>query len=568
MWLTHLVALIISISTSFAVPLPKNSNEWTNNVIYQVYPRSFKDSNGDGIGDIPGITSKLEHLIDAGADTLYLSPIYPSPMKDFGYDVTNHTSIASEYGTMDDFDNLVIKAKKLGLKIILDFIPNHTSDEHEWFLKSIDRIKPYDDYYVWVDAKRGPNGERLPPTNWLSHPHGSAWEWNEKRQQYFYHEFIRSQPDLNYRNPKVKEEMDKILTFWMERGVDGFRVDAPNHLYEDEELRDEPKLDVDFPEDDRRTLEHIYCRDLNENYEVIRSWRYLLDKYAHEHETSQKYLILETWGRESHVLGYYNVGADPFNFRLLFDVTNTSTAEETKEIISAWLNAIPEGEVTNWIAGNHDNHRIASRYGKNGERADQMTMITMILPGIAMVYYGEEIGMRDRPMSWEETKDPYGCDAGKERYHLVYRDAERTPFQWDGNISAGFSDSSVTWLPVHENHKTLNLASQKEAEVSHFKVFQDLTSLKRSSEILKHGSTEILASENVLAIVRRLVDLEPITLLINFNDSDVEIDAKSWLNIPEKVQIYTASVSSGLKKGEEFHTSKLRLPGAASVILR
>ncbi|KAJ8682112.1 hypothetical protein QAD02_017904 [Eretmocerus hayati] len=541
--------------------------EWRNNIIYHVYPRSFKDSNGDGIGDLPGITSKLKHVKDAGADTLYLSPIYPSPMKDFGYDISNFTDISDEYGSLDDFDKLVDRARELGLKILLDFVPNHTSDEHEWFKKSIDRIAPYDDYYVWRDAKNGSNGEKLPPNNWLSHFGDSAWEWNEKRQQYYYHAFVAGQPDLNYRNPQVKQEMDEVLLFWLRKGVDGFRVDAPNFLFEDAELRDEPKSDLLVPATDYWSLYHIYTRSLNESHPIIASWRNLLDDYSSESHTNTKYLILEAWSPMDHTMGYYNVGADPFNFMLLFNVSRNSTPSEFKKVISTWLNAIPDGEVTNWIIGNHDNHRVASKYSKIDERTNQMTMLAMILPGIVMVYYGDEIGMLDRKFTYEEGVDPYGCQAGRERFHLYERDSSRTPFQWDESTSAGFSNNTKTWLPVNENYKTLNLALQKKAENSHYKIFQALTSLKRFSPVLKSGTTEILATDDVLGIVRRLEGHRPITLLINFSDSLTKIDAQSWLNIPEGVVVYTASLGSGLEKGTTLNSSELDLKGAVSVLL-
>ncbi|KAJ8682106.1 hypothetical protein QAD02_017898 [Eretmocerus hayati] len=541
--------------------------EWRNNIIYHVYPRSFKDSNGDGVGDLPGITSKLEHVKDTGADTLYLSPIYSSPMKDFGYDVSNHKDIAVEYGTLEDFDGLIAKAKELGLKVLLDFVPNHTSDEHEWFKKSIDRIAPYDDYYIWRDAKNGSNGERLPPNNWLSYMAGSAWEWNEKRQQYYYHAFVPGQPDLNYRNPKVKQEMDGVLLFWLRKGVDGFRVDAPNFLMEDAELRDEPKTGALVPEREHDSLYHIYTRSLNECYPVIESWRNLLDDYSSKSHTSLKYLILEAWAPIDHAMGYYNVGVDPFNFMLLFNVSRNSTPSEFKRVISTWLNAIPDSEVTNWIIGNHDHHRVASKFSKIDERTDQMPMLAMILPGIVMVYNGEEIGMLDRKFTYEETVDPYGCQAGRERYHLYERDAGRTPFQWDQTTSAGFSNNTKTWLPVNENYKTLNLALQKKAENSHYKIFQALTSLKRFSPVLKSGTTEILATDDVLGIVRRLEGHRPITLLINFSNSLTKIDAQSWLNIPEGVVVYTTSLGSGLEKGTTLNSSKLELKGAVSVVL-
>ncbi|KAJ8681866.1 hypothetical protein QAD02_017658 [Eretmocerus hayati] len=568
MWGIIVIALIIPISTSLPCTYNGDNGWWANSVIYQIYPRSFKDSNGDGIGDLPGITSKLEHIKDSGADAFWISPIYASPQKDFGYDISNFTDIADEYGTLDDFDELVAKAKELGLKVLLDFVPNHSSDEHEWFQKSIDRIPPYDEYYIWRDAKKGPNGERIPPNNWLSVFGGSAWEWNEKRQQYYYHAFVPGQPDLNYRNPKLRKEMENVLSFWMNRGVDGFRVDAVNFMFEDADMRDEPSSGSDLPDDDFESLRHIYVRNLNDTYFVIESWKILLDNFASTYKMNSKFLILEAYAPLPHTMGYYDVGADPFNFVFISNLTRESTALDFKRTITTWLNLIPDGKVSNWVVGNHDNHRVASRFGRNGNRADQISMLAAVLPGIMVIYNGDEIGMIDRQFTWEETVDPSGCQAGPDRYHLKSRDPERTPFQWDGSTSAGFSENSETWLPVHENYRTLNLELQKQAEISHYKVFQALTNLKKSSPILEKGTTEVmLATEDVLGVVRRLKGQKPVTLLINFSDIPVEIDAKSWLNIPEKVEVAIASVQSEFKKGQQLDTSHLRLHGASSVIL-
>ncbi|KAJ8681865.1 hypothetical protein QAD02_017657 [Eretmocerus hayati] len=568
MWEIAILLSCISVASSNTVSIQNGEKEWTNNIVYQIYPRSFKDSNGDGIGDIRGITSKLEHVKDSGADTFYLSPIYTSPMKDFGYDVSNYTDIHAEFGTLEDFDKLVARAKELNLKIILDFVPNHSSDEHEWFQKSINRIAPYDDYYVWKDPKFGENGERLPPNNWLSLFGHSAWTWNEKRQQYYYHKYLAAQPDLNYRNPNVPKEIENIMEFWLERGIDGFRVDSPNLLYEDKEFRDEPRRpDTDVPPTDYSYLVHIYTRDVDECIPVVASWRKLLDNFSAKHNISKKWLLLEVWGSIPNTIRFYNVGADPFNFRLLFEIDRNSTAQDFARVVGNWLNAIPQGQIANWIVGNHDNHHIASRFGNGSDRADQINMMVAVLPGIMMVYNGDEIGMVNREFTFEEVVDPYGCQAGPERYHLYYRDAQRTPYQWDNSTSAGFSENSKTWLPVHENYKVLNLELQKKAEISHYKVFQALASLKKSSPVLQNGTTEILTQKDVFVIVRRLKGYRPIVLLINFSDTTSEIDAKSWLNIPKKMKVYTASVMSGLRKDDKFNTSRLTLPGAATVIL-
>ncbi|XP_058791296.1 maltase 1-like [Phymastichus coffea] len=546
---------------------PPDLNWWKTSTIYQIYPRSFKDSNGDGIGDLNGITEKLEHIQDIGADALWLSPIYSSPQKDFGYDISNFTDIAPEFGTLADFDKLVKKAKSLNLKVLLDFVPNHSSDEHEWFKKSIDRVKPYDDFYIWKDGKKDAKNKTIPPNNWLSNFGGSAWEWNEKRKQYYYHAFAIQQPDLNYRNSELDKAMKDVLTFWMNRGVDGFRVDAINQMFEVEDLKDEPKSGKDVPAEDYDYLNHLYTRDLNETYDVVGAWQKLLDNYVNKHKTDGKLMILEAYTSITKSMQFYEVGANPFNFMFIATLNNHSRAIDFRTTINEWLYAVPKGKIANWVVGNHDNHRVASRFGKGNERADQISMLSAVLPGILVIYNGDEIGMVDRPFTYKETVDPAGCNAGPDRYYLKSRDPERTPFQWDATTSAGFSTNNETWLPVHDNYKELNLAMQKNATISHYNVFKALTKLKKDST-LKNGSTDVsLATNKILAVIRRNPSGKIVALLINFDDSSVTINAKIWLNIPVKMKIYMASVKSGLQPDKEYDMTKLTIPGAASIIL-
>ncbi|XP_058791295.1 maltase 1-like [Phymastichus coffea] len=562
-----LLALSVS-SVKVKQPEKKpNLDWWKTSTVYQIYPRSFKDSNGDGIGDLNGITDKLEHIQDIGADALWLSPIYSSPQKDFGYDISNFTDIAPEFGTLADFDKLVKKAKSLNLKVLLDFVPNHSSDEHEWFKKSIDRVKPYDDFYIWKDGKKDAKNKTVPPNNWLSVFGKSAWEWNEKRKQYYYHAFVPGQPDLNYRNPQLQKAMRDVLTFWIDRGVDGFRVDAVNHMFEVADLKDEPKSGNNVPEDDYEYLNHIYTRDLNETYGVVGSWQKLLDDYVAKHKTDGKFMILEAYTSITKSMQFYEVGANPFNFMFIASLNNGSSAQDFKRLINGWMNAIPKGKVANWVVGNHDNHRVASRFGTGSDRADQISMLSAVLPGILVVYNGDEIGMVDRYFTWEETVDPAGCSAGPDRYQIKSRDPERTPFQWDATTSAGFSTNTKTWLPVNQNYKQLNLAAQKNATVSHYRVFKALSKLKKTP-VLQKGVTEILlATSDVLAVIRKMPGQRSIVLLINFANKSITLDARTWLNIPEKLEIYASSVSSGLQSGQTVDTTYLTLPRAASIIL-
>ena len=541
---------------------------WENSIIYQVYPRSFKDSNGDGIGDLNGIASKLEHIRDAGAKALWLSPIYSSPQVDFGYDISNFTDVDPNYGTLKDFDNLVAKAKALGLKVLLDLVPNHSSDQHEWFKKSVKRIKPYDNFYVWKDGKVGPNGKRLPPNNWISIFTGPAWTWNEERKQFYYHQFASAQPDLNYRDPILRKEMENVLTFWLDRGVDGFRIDAIIHLFEDALLRDEPRSNrPGVLPDDYDYLIHLYTKDQDEIYNLTSSWRQLMDKHSETHKSDKKYAIVEAGSPLPLMMKYYTVGVDPFNFMFIGALNNNSRASDYVREIRTWMDNMPIGNSANWVIGNHDNRRVASRLGYNSNRADQLSMLATILPGITVIYNGDEIGMVDRHMTFEETVDPAGCNAGRDRYESKSRDPARTPFQWDNTTSAGFSTNPKTWLPVHQNYKTLNLAAEKVAVTSHFKVFQTLAKLKKSLTV-RTGQLEISTDKNntVLGVVRRLPYYAPVVLLINISDKAVKLDLRPWLHVPDSMRIHAASVKSGLKE-QIVKTGEILLPGAASVVL-
>uniref|UniRef100_A0A6V7LSA0 alpha-glucosidase n=1 Tax=Bracon brevicornis TaxID=1563983 RepID=A0A6V7LSA0_9HYME len=552
------------ISTSSAPSSNLSEDWWRDTFIYQIYPRSFKDSDGDGIGDLTGITSKLDHLVDLNVSALWMSPIFTSPQEDFGYDIANFTDVDPIYGNLEELTKLTKEAHARGLKVILDLVPNHSSDKHPWFAKSIQRIKPYDEFYVWKDAKII-NGTRQPPNNWLSVFFGSAWEWNEQRQQYYLHQFAISQPDLNYRSPLLRKEMENVFTFWADREIDGFRIDSLNYLVEDAEFRDQPEIpNTGLPSDDPDTQERIYTKDLPENYDILGSWRAILDS-----RKDRRYILLtEVYADLPLQVKFYDYGSNvPFNFMFVVGLNNKSTPLDFKRKIDEWNNNIPKGHdyMANWVVDNHDNKRTSDRFGI--QRADQISMLAAILPGIGVIYNGDEIGMEDTFISWEDTVDTEGCSAGPDRYLQLSRDAERTPFQWDSTKNAGFSNGNRTWLPVNDNYKTLNLEAQKGNPTSHYNIMKKLIDSKKLP-IIRDGSTEVvLATENVLTVVRRLEDNFPIVLLINFLSEPVTIDASAWLNIPTSMNVYVASVGSNIPFGATLDTTALTLPGAASVVL-
>ncbi len=557
--------LRLTILTCFLfVALSAAAEPWYKNaIVYQIYPRSFKDSDGDGIGDLNGITSELEHVADIGADAIWLSPIYKSPQVDFGYDISNFTDIEPTYGTLADFDRLVKKAKSLGLKVILDFVPNHTSHQHPWFKESSQKTGRYDDFYVWRDAKIV-DGIRHPPNNWLSNFQNSAWEWNDVRKQYYLHQFATGQPDLNYRNATLRQEMSKVLTFWMDRGVSGFRIDAINHMYEDSRFLDEPSANrTDIPKTDYDSLVHIYTKDQSETYEVLKDWRKLMDDHSNHTKTDPKMILTEAYASLDLTVKYYNSGSTvPFNFMFIVDLHNNSNAMDFKRLIDRWMKAVPSGKVANWVVGNHDNHRVASRFGRH--RADEMTMLAMTLPGIAVIYNGDEIGMEDRNFTYKETVDPVGCNSGPARYYLRSRDPERTPYQWDNTTSAGFSTNKTTWLPVHSNYKTLNLKRQKEEYYSHYQVFKSLMNVKKRP-VIERGSLKVEVYDQRILSITRALGNDTVIVMTNPSSKPAAVNISSR-NVPPVLIVYTAGIDSNVRPGTLAFSNSLFVPEYSSIM--
>ncbi|XP_046736597.1 maltase 1-like [Diprion similis] len=547
---------------------------WQTTTLYQIWPASFKDSDGDGSGDLNGITSKLDHLVDMGVDVLWLSPIYPSPMVDSGYDISNFVEINPTFGTLQDFETLVATAKKLGLKVILDYVPNHTSDEHEWFIKSKAGIEPYTDYFVW---NKGivVNGTRKPPNNWLcAFNSGSAWEWVEERQAYYLHQFSVHQVDLNFSNPRVIQETKDIMTFWLDRGVDGFRIDSMPYPVEDSSLTDEPLSGLPgYSKADYYYLDHIYTKDRTENYQILQTWREHVDNYtATVNDGVSRIIFTEAYANISCVMKYYNFGSNvPFNFFFIKDKNGiepatVNTATDVVNIINTWMENMPDGATANWVFGNHDNSRVATKYGS--DRIDAINFILYLLPGIAVTYNGDEIGMTDTYLTWEQTQDPQACSTDETRYQLYSRDPERTPYQWDNTTSAGFSTNSATQLPVNPNYLTLNLAAEKEADVSHYKNVQAAIKL-RSNEVIRHGSLDTqVIGESVVAFARELDGEQPIVVLINWDNITTTISLEVFKNIPNNLKVVISDINSGVTVGDEYTKTHIELPANAAVVLQ
>lgn len=537
-----------------------HSEEWFEaGNIYQIYPRSFMDSDDDGVGDLQGIKSKLSYIKDLGMDAVWLSPIYKSPDADFGYDISDFRDIHDLFGNLADFDELVGECNRLGLKLLLDFVPNHSSDEHEWFQKSQRNESGFEDYYIWRTPKIDEiSNVAVPINNWMSIFRYSAWRWSETRQQMYYHVFHKKQPDLNYKNPKVVQEMIDIITYWMERGVAGFRIDAISLLFEkmndDGTFPNEPRSyrsDCDMY--DHCSLLNIYTEDQPENFDTVQQWRKLIDDYSKENKIGSKFIMVESSAAVEVNMKYYgndtHPGAHfPFNFELGKNVKMNSTAEDYKRGVEVWLNNMPKGQIANWVLGNHDQHRIASRLGE--ERVDMINILLQTLPGTAVTYQGEELAMTNVHLTWEETVDPASCQSSPEVYEEKSRDPARTPFPWDDSKNAGFSKANKTWLPVGDHYKTVNVKAQEQASNSHLKIFKKLTAIRKRDMFRLGNYTSKLSNNNNVYSYKREHGNEFAIIVLNFGLNPESVNLASiYESIPSKLSIYTSSLESGMKDG-------------------
>jgi alpha-glucosidase len=479
---------------------------WQKAVIYEIYPRSFKDSNGDGIGDLNGIIEKLDYLNWLGVDTLWIGPFYPSPMADFGYDVSDYQGVHEMFGSLEDFDNLLREAHKRDFKVIIDFVPNHSSNEHPWFIESSSsRDNPKKDWYLWRDGD--PDGN--PPTNWLSVFGGSAWEWDDQRQQYYYHAFLKEQPDLNLRNPEVQEAIFNTMRFWLSRGVDGFRVDVMWHLYKDDLWRDNP-VNPDYkkgePEYDK--LLPLYTTDHGDVIDIVVKMRRVMDEY------DEKVMIGEMYLPIHQTMAYYgpnNKGAHlPGNFTLLLAEWK---AGKFNVCIDECESSLPEGAWPNWVLGNHDRPRLATRIGK--DQLGVAAMLLLTLRGTPTIYYGEEIGMHDVDIPKDEMQDPQGEKMG------VNRDAYRTPMQWSGEKHAGFTSGTKPWLRLADDFDKINVEIQQKDSRSLLMLYRNLIVLRKKTPALQIGDyLPVPADGDVLAYVRQHQD-ERVLIVLNFGKKKV-----------------------------------------------
>ena len=483
---------------------------WQRGVIYQVYPRSFQDSSGDGVGDLQGIRSRLDHLVALGVDAVWISPIYPSPMADFGYDIADHCDIDPLFGTLDDLDELLVAAHGRGLRILLDLVPGHTSDQHPWFVASRSaRDDPRRDWYIWCDPAPGGG----PPNNWVSEFGGPAWTFDGSTGQYYLHLYLQRQPALNWRHPAVRRGMLDVMRFWLDRGVDGFRIDAVEHLVVDDRFRDNPPDPAATPQlgPARQFLRH-HTTHQPEVLDIAREMRAVADAYGDD-----RVLIGEAYGTLEQVMAYYGEHGDgfqlPFNFQL---IGADWQPRRLASMVEDYEAALPEGAWPNWVLGNHDRSRIASRVGPAQARVAAMLLLT--LRGTPTIYQGDELAMTDVAIPPEAVQDPWerqvpGLGLG--------RDPVRTPIPWDDRPQGGFS-TTTPWLPLGTD--TPSAAAQAADTTSMLALHRRLLDLRRQEPALGVGAYRTVRADDAVYIYERHRDGRHLRVVLNLTGEEQPLE--------------------------------------------
>nr|WP_200898786.1 alpha-glucosidase [Candidatus Rhodobacter lobularis] len=475
---------------------------WRGAVIYQIYPRSYQDSNGDGIGDLPGIIQRLPYVASLGVDAIWISPFFTSPMLDFGYDVSDYCDVDQMFGTLSDFDQLIARAHELGLKVLIDLVLSHTSDRHDWFAESRrSRENARADWYVWADPK--PDG--TPPNNWLSIFGGPAWEWDGERMQYYLHNFLKEQPDLNLHNPAVQDALLGVVRFWLERGVDGFRLDTINFYFHDPELRDNPALS---PEDRNASIapavnpynwqDHLYDKNRPENLEFLKRFRAVLEEFPGATAVGE----VGDSQRGAEIQAEYSSGGDKVQMCYSFDFLSgdSLTGTRVQEVVDRFETLSQDGWAC-WSFSNHDVVRHATRWGLSEAALRVHAALLLTLRGSVCLYQGEELGLTEAEVGFEDLQDPYGIRFWPE---FKGRDGCRTPMVWQqDNRNAGFSEGS-TWLPVAPEHLARAAAAQEGDAASTLAWYRNMLAFRARHLVLAKGDVEITeARDGFLSLIRR-----------------------------------------------------------------
>ncbi len=515
-------------NTNVAVSKPSNDVDkdwWRGAVIYQIYPRSYQDSNGDGIGDLPGIVSRLPYIASLGVDAIWISPFFKSPMKDFGYDVSDYCDVDPMFGSLADFDELVATAHKLGVKVIIDQVLSHTADTHEWFVESrASRVNEKSDWYVWSDPK--PDG--TPPNNWLSIFGGSAWQWDSRREQYYLHNFLASQPDLNFHNPDVQDALLDVCRFWLDRGVDGFRLDTINFYFADKKLRDNPALTLEErngsiapsvnPYNHQR---HLYSKNQPENIAFLERFRALLDEYpaaTSVGEVGDAQLGLE-------LMGEYTMGTKRVHMCYSFEFLSAEKLDANRlASIFSRLAEVGQDGWACWALTNHDIQRHTTRWSLDDQGRRVYALMMMCLRGSVCLYQGEELGLPEADIKFDELQDPYGVEFWPE---FKGRDGCRTPMVWEANNKHGGFTDAKPWLPVSDEHKALSVDAQEKQNDSLLHYYRKVIEFRQQNPVLIKGAqSNPVVTGAVVSFTR---ELNGRRMFCAFNLGDTE----SVVSLPE-----------------------------------
>ncbi|MGE0775228.1 MAG: alpha-amylase family glycosyl hydrolase [Sphingomonadaceae bacterium] len=480
---------------------------WERGVVYQIYPRSFQDSDGDGVGDLAGIERRLDHVASLGVDAIWLSPIFPSPMKDFGYDVADYCGIDPMFGDLAAFDRLCTAVHARSLKLILDFVPNHSSDQHPWFIESrSSRDNPRRDWYIWRDAR--PDGG--PPNNWISDFGGSAWTWDAATRQYYLHAFLKEQPDLNWRNPELRAAMMDVLRFWFDRGVDGFRIDVLWHIVKDDAFPDNPLNPVWTPDrTERDRVLQLHSTDQPEAHAIAADFRALADSYGDRVLIGEIVLPNDRHARWYGTLDRPQIQL-PFNFQLIEVEWDARTLHR---VISDYEASLPPHGWPNWVIGSHDAPRIAARVGEKQARVAAMLLLT--LRGTPTLYQGDELAIGEVPIPPHRIRDPQDL---RQPGIGIGRDRSRTPMPWDSSPFASFS-TTEPWLPLNPDWPSRNVAAQDGDPASMLSLVRRLLMLRRAHEALSVGGMTMIECDGDVLAYERRVGSERLLVALNLGDT-------------------------------------------------
>ena len=493
---------------------------WQTCVIYQIYPRSFQDTNGDGVGDLKGIEQRLDYLVSLGIEAIWIAPIYPSPMADFGYDVADYCDVDSRFGTLKDFDDLLLQAHRRGLKVLLDFVPNHTSDQHRWFVESRAlRDNQKRNWYIWRD----PAIDGGPPNNWISDFGGSAWQWDQTTEQYYYHAFLKEQPDLNWRDPGVQAAMYDVMRFWFDRGVDGFRIDVLWHLLKRADFPDNPPNPAyQFEMGEMHRLLQQHSTDQPEVHRIAAEMRAIAESYG-ARGLGDRVLIGEIYLPLDRLMQYYGVERPemhlPFNFQL---IDMPWSARLLAAAIVNYEAALPSGAWPNWVLGNHDRPRVATRWGQAQARVAAMLLLT--LRGTPTIYYGEELGLSNVAIAASQVQDPREL---REPGLALGRDPVRTPMSWDESENAGFT-KAIPWLPLHSDWSTRNVARMEHESHSILILHRQLLALRRDCLALSIGEFRLLMGEDPILAYERRHGPERLIVVLNLAEQPRGYRMPDW----------------------------------------